>query len=167
MPHRPGGRRQQYDHVEGQPVISLRPRSVRRPTTLLRFFRRPVHTPAAPARPDGIVETCQYPKASPLFWLHLQKMTMSRVMGLEPSRKSRLELTSAHGPSCLAVTNTMPSPKTSEQFEISSSPDPIPGPASRPTNLCCHGWRPQTDPAGGRRRLGLSTHPPVVHHTWR
>ena len=122
--------------------------------------------------PAALSKRASVSKGLSPVWLHLQKnvdneMTMSRVMGLEPSRKSRLELTSDHGPSCLAVMNTMPSPKTSEQFGISSSPDPIPGPASRQANLCCHGWRPQTDPAGGRRHLGLSTYPPVVHHTWR
>ena len=45
--------------------------------------------------------------------------------------------------------------ETSELFGISPSTASIPGPASRQANLRRHGWRPQTDPAGGRQRLGF------------
>ena len=45
--------------------------------------------------------------------------------------------------------------KTSELFGISPSTASTPGRASRQDNLCRHGWRPQTDPAVRRQRLGF------------
>jgi hypothetical protein len=45
--------------------------------------------------------------------------------------------------------------KTSELFGISPSTASTPGPACRQDNLCRHGWRPQTDPAVRRQRLGF------------